>query len=105
MSETPEPTTPEQQDVQQPTQDAEPLYGQKDVERALHTSGQRALASSYFTNLGVQGIPEAEANAMIAAIENGQVYDPTAPQVNPLESGAQPEAEQDQTAPPEGEPA
>jgi hypothetical protein len=84
MSETPEPTTPRAAGCPAADADAEPLYGQKDVERALHTSGQRALASSYFTNLGVQGIPEAEANAMIAAIESGQVYYQTAPQVNPL---------------------
>lgn len=58
---------------------AEPLYGAQDVAAALDTSGERAMAYSYFAALPTLGIPKAEADAMIQAIRSNQPYPPEQP--------------------------
>lgn len=105
MTETPE-EQPEQTIAGDPgAGEAEPMYGPEDVARALHTSGQRALAHSYFDKMGAaaaNGIPQSEAEAMIAAIEAGQPYPPGV-EINPLEPGEmKSETMPDDAPPPEG---
>ena len=81
------PEQPQEQIVEEPQTEAEPLYGAQDVAAALDTSGQRAMAYSYFeqytTQSAKQGLNKEEADAMVEAIKNGQPW-PGEGQINPL---------------------
>ena len=55
---------------------AEPLYSAQDVAAALGTSGDRALAYSYFDTLGQPGIVKADADEMIQCIQQQQPWPP-----------------------------
>lgn len=110
-----EPQTPPEQPQEQiaegqPTE-AEPLYGAQDVAAALDTSGQRAMAYSYFEQYTAQtakkGLNKEEADAMVEAIKNGQPWPSDVeqpPEVNPLEGQpppeSQPQPQEQQPTPP-----
>ena len=82
-----------------PSPDAEPLYGPKDVARALETSGERALAHAYFTSTGTVALPKSDADALIQAIKTGSPP-PEAPQA---QAAAAPQSESEPVeTPPEG---
>jgi hypothetical protein len=55
-----------------PTPGAEPMYGPEDVARAVHTSGKRALASAYYSAMGIQWLNYTDAQALVQAIDSGQ---------------------------------
>jgi hypothetical protein len=85
-------TQPEPQSVEVPT---EPLYSAEDVARALHSSGDRALAQAWFTTNDKVGLTKAEADDLIQQIETGQ-----APGAQALQLGEPQVAEPQQAAQP-----
>jgi hypothetical protein len=102
MTEPQSPPEAEQQIVEE-TQQPEPLYGVEDVQRALSTSGERAMASSYFNTYtqatAQKGLTAHQAQDMVTAIQTGQPW-PGENQVNPLTE----EGQRAMNPPPEGPP-
>jgi hypothetical protein len=72
---------------------AEPLYSAQDVAAALGTSGDRALAYSYFDTLGQPGIVKADADEMIQCIQQQQPWPPDQGQQSQGQSAEQPEGQ------------
>jgi len=96
-----EPQTPPEQPQEQIAEgqpESEPLYGAQDVAAALDTSGQRAMAYSYFEQYTAQsakqGLNKEEADKMVEAIKNGQPWPAEGTEVNPLASEPPPGYEQ-----------
>jgi hypothetical protein len=75
-----EPQSPPEAEQQTQPAPGEPLYGAEDIARALHTSGSRALAQSYYNATvaakGSPGLTKDEADQMIDAINNGTSWPP-----------------------------
>lgn len=103
MTEPQSPPEAEQQIAEPEVGQPEPLYGVEDVQRALSTSGERAMAASYFSTYTAQtgklGLTAQESQGMVDAIHNQQPWPPENV-MNPLSEEAQRAA----NPPPEGEP-
>jgi hypothetical protein len=102
MTEPQSPPEIEEQSVE-PEAPPEPLYGVEDVQRALATSGERAMAASYFNTYTAatarQGLTAHEAQDMVTAIQTQQPWPPENV-VNPLSEEGQRAA----NPPPDGPP-